>query len=195
MKIRQPKRSPNFNKPGYTVELAGFVTQLVHLVNKPSHALETSLGFNKGRLSGGWALYVLVEGVAAIEFEYAGSTQDSGGVAYDESTTLALRKARMIAQDETMPVPVSALLRSGWHARTGSDFSYDEFLAYESVKLMERKGLNRIAKCVPLDHGTEYPNAPFDSVPQWRLLCPKKFKCVAVLNPGQTYFDKTHASA
>jgi hypothetical protein len=186
-----PNMDSNFHRPGSTRAFSGFVTQICHLVNKPAHALEAILGFGKGRLSGGWALYELRDDLRASEFRYAGTTRESGGVSDDSSTDEQLREAGFLNRREKMPVPAAALLRHAMSRQTESDGVYDVEMENEFLKICERKGLNRIAKCVALIAGAEYPPAKIYGIPQWELLCKKNFYCCAVIAPGRTHFEKT----
>ena len=189
MKFLKPKRSPNFNRQGYVVEMVGYVTPLISLINRSPGELERLLGFAPGRLASGWALYLLVEGVSFAEFAHQGTTRYSQGWAYDRDATEQLRKIGMIdaVKEETASAQRVDQMRYAMFRDTGSEGKFDEYRGYEMAKLNERKGSGAIAKCVPLASGSEYPDAPGNGVPQWEILAPKKFACIAVLNPGQRY--------
>lgn len=183
-----PKRSPNFKKEGYEVQMTGYVTQLIWLINKSTQELERLLGYNAGGLSQGWALYVLIEGVGPRDFIYHGRTRHSAGLAYDRDATEQLREAGMIKANETMRVRRVDQLRYQMFVDNKEDeMAFDCFLANENVRLNQRTGSDRIAKVVPIGSVKDYPDAPGNGVPQWEVVVPKKFFCIAVVNPGQKY--------
>lgn len=184
-----PKRSPNYNKEGFRVELVGYVTQLICLINKSPAELELSLGFKRGRLSQGWALYVLLSGVGSYDFIYQGRTRNSGGKGFDRDATEQLGRAGMINvhKGETAQAMRVDQMRYSMYRTSGNESAFDTYMSYECAKLNQRTGPNRIAKCVPLAGGNVYPDAPGNGVAQWELVIPKEFLCVAVMNPGQAY--------
>jgi hypothetical protein len=181
------KRSPNFNKEGYEVRMTGYVTQLIWLINKSSQELERSLGYSSGSLSQGWALYVLTEGVGPRDFIYQGRSRYSGGMAYDRDATQQLRDVGMINGNETMRVRRVDQLRYQMFVNTKDEMAFDCFLTNENVKLNQRKGSHRIAKLVPLSRVNDYPDSPGNGVPQWEIVVPKTFFCIAVVGPDRKY--------
>lgn len=187
--MSQPKikRSPNFNRQGYTVEMMGFVTTLLSVTNRSSGELERTLGFEHGRLRDGWALYVLAQGVSFHEFVHQGRSRNSAGYAYDRDATEQLREAGMLDGQRTMHVRRVDQMRHAMYRATGSEDAFDVYRANEMAKLNQRSGEQRIVKCVPLSPGSVYPDAQGNGVPQWEIIALKRFLCIAVLGPGQRY--------
>jgi|GEM_PF-2512049 hypothetical protein len=194
MKMRKAKRSPNYNREGYVVEMLGYVTPLISLINRSPAELERLLGFSAGRLREGWALYLLVQGVSSAEFLHQGTTRYSGGKGHDRDATQQLRDIGMLDErkGETIRVMRVDQMRYAMFRDTGNEQAFDLFRALEVAKLNQREGSSRIAKCVPLAQGSEYPDSPGNGVPQWEIIAPKRFACVAVLNPGQRYLGGGH---
>ena len=64
---------------GQEVTWAGNITQNTWVGPRSARNLEVSLGYAEGRLSPGWAVLVLKEKLAPLDFEFDGITLRSGG--------------------------------------------------------------------------------------------------------------------
>lgn len=163
---------PPFLVPGSMVACDRFVTRLISVINQSPRDLEDRLGYNRGRLSRGWALLLLKEPIAGGEFQFAGYTHLSGGRVGHPS----LGDTRPTVHDD-----LQRLL--------GDPSGYADQFARENFPL---SGPERIVKIIPatapdsgLSDADRYPVGR--GIPQWILTVKKKFLVAVVVRPGLTH--------
>jgi hypothetical protein len=156
---------------GQPVHRSGFVTQALYLRGQEAHELERRLGYRSGRLAAGWWLLFLTKMPAPHEFEIAGYSHLSGGVAQGHlARPPDPRTMESRARDEGLDL-----------ARVKKGLIRDTF----SV-LGERP--QRLAKVLPVAGefgGADYP--PGSGIPQWKLTKKLPFVVAAFVGPGQVY--------
>lgn len=87
---------------GSTVRLKGDVTQNKWVGARSAAALESNLGFGRGRLSEGWVVLVLKQVLTHDDFEFSGLTLRSGGRLGLPADSVAADKLRPRVHDEVM---------------------------------------------------------------------------------------------
>ncbi len=91
----------------------------------------------------------------------------------------------MISVKETISARRVDQLRFNMFIETGDEPTFYCYLANEGRKLNQRQGSERIAKVMPLSAEGSYPDASGNGIPQWEIIVPKRFFCIAVVSPGQ----------
>jgi len=153
----------------------GNVTQNTWVGPRSARALERSLGFGLGRLSAGWAVLVLKQKLAPLDFQFDGITLRSGG-----------REGLPASSWE------EDARRPRVHCRVLADRGEASYSAMQKWTLssIPETGQQRLVKVVPVT-----PHS--DAVPpdrqyrmgggglQWRLVCPCRFLVAMTVDAGQ----------
>lgn len=151
---------------GATIHGRGYVTKASVLRMKSPDRLEQELGYQPGRLSGGWHLLFLLSLPTADQFEYRGYTNMSGGVS--------------MGQLANPPDPRNAEQRLA-----GDGFDLAALKARTLADTFRVQGADRLAKVVPTNPGNLYP--PGLGQPQWEITALLPFKVAAFVGPGGAY--------
>ncbi len=144
----------------------GFFSKAIYARGVAPEEVEDRLGFHRGRLAAGWSLAVMEKLPGAADFEFAGYTHWSGGVAQGH-----------------LPSPPDP--------RTAEQRLHDDGCDVERLKLrviaevFTLSGAHRLAKVIPATEDGDYPQGT--GVPQWRLVAPMPFRTLAVMGPGERY--------
>ncbi|RYI89104.1 MAG: hypothetical protein EON47_21755 [Acetobacteraceae bacterium] len=120
---------------GQIVYLDGDVTQNRWVGARSARALEASLGYGTGRLSAGWWVAVLQDGLEPDDFEFGGITLRSGGRLGLPATSWEADEKRSRVHDEVL-------------ARLGPE-GYER-ARRNALTSITPKGENRIVKVLPV---------------------------------------------
>lgn len=171
----QSIRKPLAMREGYSDFLAGYVTTLISIIDREPAELERRLGYGPRRFARGFALYFLVQGVGSNEFRWRGRTRHAAGWTWDADAGEYIQWADKVRGNMA--------LRPG----AAPDQQFDLLMVEHQQRLNVRSGSERIVKVVPIETGSDYPDAPGRGVPQWELLTRKEFRCAARVAPGARY--------
>jgi hypothetical protein len=161
--------------PGAAVPVTGCITTNTWVAARSARALETSLGYGRGRLDAGWSVLVLVEKLAPQDFEFWGATMQSGG-------RWGLPGATTEADGQRPSVHADIKQRYG-------DEHYAKWRKAEADK-MPLTGGNRLVKVVPVTGHVEGAS-PKEWYPmgggglQWRVTSAKMFVVAMFVNADQ----------
>lgn len=159
---------------GEMVEVTGDVTQNRWIGARSARALETSLGYGTGRLSGGWAVLLLKQALVPEDFEFGGITLRSGGRERLPASTAAADALRPRVHDQVL----REIGTSGYRERQ-----------LQALRGITPTGENRLAKVIPMTPHDD-AMAPSAQYPmgggglQWKLVRPCRF-LVAMLVDAQ----------
>ncbi|MEM9318559.1 MAG: hypothetical protein AAGA70_06090 [Pseudomonadota bacterium] len=141
-------QNPNDWRAGQTIYAGGYFTLSKYIHGVSGVELARRLGYEPGRLSGGWALVFFSKLPTVHQFSLRGYSHFSGG-------------------------KVQGHLSANAGAPHVEDLLREDGIDVEAIKkrqlreLFTLTGPNRLAKAVPLRMGQQYP--PGSGVPQWEL--------------------------
>ena len=173
----QSIRKPLAMREGYSDFIGGYVTTLISVIDRTPAELESRLGYGPRALARGFALYFLIQGVGPNEFRWRGRTRHAAGWTCDSDAGEAIQWADKVRW----------AMASQPRSAAASDQQFDLLMVAQQQRLNVRTGSERIVKVVPLERGSDYPDAPGRGVPQWELLTRKEFRCAARVAPGARY--------
>jgi hypothetical protein len=159
----------------------GFVGRLSYIRGQSSAEIERRIGYRAGRLSGGWALLVLLRKPEPAEFELAGYSQLSDGMFGGQLPSGAPVRVSVDADARSRD--------SAADARYGTGYS---ILKRNARQAMEIGGPDCVVKVIPqmphigsMPRDEQYPAG--SGVPQWRLCAKLPFICATLVPAGSSY--------
>ena len=172
-----------------TQNMAGDVLQLSAIVGRPTVELERIIGFQAGRLSHGYTLWLLDEVVWLSDFEWGATTSFPGN----------WMPSLHAFDDPSEDARVEDLKR--WHFYRSANFdaaradlNFGSWKARQATLLNDRSPTRRIVKVVPtimhnknMSSRVQYPKAQGLSIRQWKLRSNKRFVFLATIGSTQSY--------
>lgn len=171
-----------------TTHMAGYVTMYSAISSCSPSELENRLGFGRGGLAKGYAVYELIDGVSINDFIWADTTRYSGG-AVDEPSITFKNSPGKIATVPRIDDERANLGRKLGYDEKKVDDALDKIMLASLKKLNQRHGSDRIVKIVPSPGVAQtYPDSKFNTIPQWELKqgAQKRFNLAAVVFDAQT---------
>ncbi len=150
--------------------------------------IEDRLGFARGSLIGGYAIYELQDMIAIDDFVWRDVTKFSAGWQADPDIEFGPDKS----------VIWKAQRFDELRAELGKQLNYDEkkvdaalgrVMMAAQKRLNMRVGPRRIVKLIARQPLPDFPDSPHNSIPQWELIKPKAFVLTATV-PGPELIAK-----